>query len=249
MPSPRTAPADPASEKGLWPMLLALCLGFTMSSAYRTVAAMMAVPLQAQWQLTPGQLGLFAAAFHFAFGGLQIVMGLGVDLHGLRKTILWALPLAILGSILAAAAPGFGWLLLGQALIGVGCAPAFLVCTLFIARRFPASRFAALSGLVMGLGGVGLLATGTPLAWLVEHSSWRLGFAVLGAGTALAWLAIFVAVHDEAPAPGQPGGSAALGPALRSYGSLLRMPHSAGILVLASISYAAFITLRGLWLG
>jgi MFS family permease len=61
----------------------------------------------------------------------------------------------------------------------VGCAPAFLACTVFIARHFPASRFAFLSGVGMGVGGLGLLLTGTPLAWLVQQWGWRSGFVLL----------------------------------------------------------------------
>ena len=56
-------------------------------------------------------------------------------------------------------------LVVGQVLIGVGCAPAFLVCTVFIARQFPAERFAAVSGLTLGLGSLGMLLTGSKLLW------------------------------------------------------------------------------------
>lgn len=228
-------------------MLLTLCLGFTLSQAYRTVAAMMAAPLQADFQLSTSQLGLFAGLFHFAFGALQIFMGISIDLYGIRRTILLAMPLTVLGSIVSALAPGLGTLLLGQALIGAGCAPAFLVCTVYIARRFPVERFAAVSGLVMGLGGLGLLITGTPLAWLIEISSWRAGFTVLGVATALAWCCAWVGVRE----PGQPSGTPteSVPQALRSAARLLALPHTWGILALASVTYASFISLRGLWLG
>ena len=128
-------------------MLLALVAGFSLSQAYRTVAAILAVPLQNEWNLSPQQLGLFAGMFHLAFGSMQMFMGIGIDLHGVRRTILTAFPLAIVGSGLAAWAPSYPWLLAAQVLIGMGCAPAFLVCTVFIARRFPTERFASLSGL------------------------------------------------------------------------------------------------------
>lgn len=233
---------------GTWLMLLALCTAFMLSQAYRTVAAMMATQLQSDFALSPQQLGLFAGAFHFSFGAMQLFMGIGIDLHGVRRTVLAAFPLAIAGSILSVLAPGFGLLVLGQVLIGVGCAPAFLVCTVFIARRFPAHRFAAVSGLAMGIGGLGLLLTGTPLAWLVDAQSWRAGFAVLGAGSALAWLAIFWlvretpphahAVHRESPRQ-----------ALQRFGALFGQPHTIGIVALGAVTYASFITLRGLWLG
>ena len=37
--------------------------------------------------------------------------------------------------------------------------------------------------------------------------------------------------------------------ALRQFGTLFAMPHTLGILVLGAVTYAAFISLRGLWLG
>ncbi|MDD0814103.1 MFS transporter [Curvibacter sp. HBC28] len=240
-------PSPPASPSWLWATLLALCLGFIISQAFRTVAAMMAVPLQQSLGLTASQLGLFAGTFHLAFGALQIFMGVGIDLYGIRRTLLCAWPLTLAGALISALAPGYGWLLLGQALVGAGCAPAFLVCTVFIARQFPAARFASLSGLVMGLGGVGLLLTGSPLAWLIEQSSWRVGFGVLGAGSALAYLAVWIWVRE--PLENAPRSGDSVLQALRGVGQLLRLPHTAGILALASVNYAAFITLRGLWLG
>jgi predicted MFS family arabinose efflux permease len=229
-------------------MLLVLCSAFMLSQAYRTVAAMMATQLQRDFALSPQQLGLFAGAFHFSFGAMQLFMGIGIDLHGVRRTVLAAFPVAIAGSVLSALAPSFGLLLLGQVLVGVGCAPAFLVCTVFIARRFPASRFAAVSGLTMGIGGLGLLLTGTPLAWLVDARSWRAGFWVLAVAAALAWLAIRRWVR-EPPPQAQSTERESPWQALRGFGSLFRQPHTLGILALGAVTYASFITLRGLWLG
>ena len=164
--SPLAAPARGEASRVV--MLLALTGGFALSQAFRTVAALMAPPLQAQFGASPQALGVFAGAFHFAFGAMQVLVGVGIDLHGIRRTVLALSPLTIAGATLAALAPRFEWLVLAQAMIGVGCAPAFLVCTVFIARRWPAERFAAVSGLVLGLGSVGMLATGSPLAWVIE---------------------------------------------------------------------------------
>lgn len=230
-------------------MLLALTGAFALSQAYRTVAAIMGPPLQRDFGLSPQELGAFAAIFHFAFGALQLAMGIGVDMHGVRRTVLAAFPLTIAGAVLSAMAPSFGWLMLGQALIGVGSAPAFLVCTVFIARQFPAERFAAVSGTVLAIGGVGMLLTGTPLAWLIETWSWRAGFVVLAAMSVLAWLAILRWVRE--PGAEEHGGVArqSFGDALRGFARLFTMPHTWGILALGAVTYAAFVSLRGLWLG
>ena len=235
-----------------WVMLAALCSAFALSQSFRTMAAILAPPLQAEFGLSAQQLGLFAGAFHFAFGALQFFMGMGIDVYGLRRTVLFAFPCAIAGALLSAFSHDFGLLLAGQVLIGIGCAPAFLVCTVFIARHFPAERFAAVSGLVLGLGSVGMLLTGTPLAWLVQASSWRAGFIALALCSVAAWLLMAWKVYE----PARPGFAAAhhqqplsMGQALLSYGALFRLPHTLGILLLASVTYASFISLRGLWLG
>ena len=70
---------------------------------------------------------------------MQLFMGIGIDLHGVRRTVLIAFPLRHRGrGAVGAVAPDYLVLVAGQVLIGVGCAPAFLVCTVFIARHFPA---------------------------------------------------------------------------------------------------------------
>lgn len=237
----------PGRRRSLTTMLMALTAGFALSQAFRTTPAVMAPQLQADFNASPQALGVFAGAFHFAFALMQLFVGVGIDLHGIRRTVLTMFPLAVIGAALAAAAPSLAWLVLGQALIGVGCAPAFLVCTMFVARGWPLSRFAAVTGLVMSLGGIGLLATGSPLAWLIDRWSWRAGFAVLSLLSVLAWLLIWATVSE----PEQPEAAAheTFGQALRRFGALFTLPHTAGIVAMAAVAYASFLSLRGLWLG
>ncbi|MEB2350584.1 MAG: MFS transporter [Burkholderiaceae bacterium] len=253
--TPASGAAAPASSRADWVMLLALTGGFTLSTAWRTIAAIMAPALQQEFALSAQQLGLFAGIFHFAFGALQLLMGVGIDVHGLRRTVLAAFPLTFAGAALSALTHDFSLLLLGQALIGIGCAPAFLVCSVFIARRFPPERFASVSGIVLALGGVGMLMTGTPLAWVIEASSWRGGFVALGALSVLAWLTIWWLVREAGAGAHEPAGASpevrreTLADALRGFVALFAVPHTWGIVALGAVTYAAFVTLRGLWLG
>ncbi|WP_082877030.1 MFS transporter [Hydrogenophaga crassostreae] len=229
-------------------MLLALLTAFALSQAYRTVTAIMATDLQSDFGLSAGSLGTFAGLFALSFGVAQFVMGIGMDLYGLRRTVLSVFPLAVAGATLSALAPNYGWLMLGQLLIGVGCAPAFLACTMFISRHFPSSRFAFVSGIGLGIGGIGLLLTGTPLAWLVERWGWRGGFVLLAALSVLAWLLIWRQVHEPAMG-GEAPKRERWGAAVRRFGALFLLPHTLGIMLLGMVAYAAFLALRGLWIG
>jgi len=219
-----------------------------MSQAFRSTAAIVAPALSQAFGLTKQQLGLFAAAFHFSFAGLQLFMGMSLDLYGPRRTVLAVFPVAVVGALVVALAQDFSMLVIGQVLTGVGCAPAFLACTVFIAKRFEAGRFAAVNGAALGIGSVGLLLTGTPLAWVIDRFSWRWGFAVLAAMALAAWLAIFFFVREDGTSA-KGGQRLDIGAALRGYGELLRLPHTLGIFLLALTTYSSFMTLRGLWLG
>ena len=240
--------ASPKPDSSAWAMLVCLLTGFALSQAIRTVTSIIADGLRTDFGLSAQSLGSFAGLFALSFGVAQLLMGIGMDIYGLRRTVLLAFPLSIAGAALSALAPSYSWLMLGQLLIGVGCSPAFLASTMFIARHFPADKFAYLSGIGLGLGGLGLLFTGTPMAWLVQHMGWRAGFALLAVLSALSWLLIFFKVHEpELPGDAQP--KPGFMQALQGFGSLLLLPHTWGIVLLGMVSYASFLTVRGLWLS
>lgn len=242
------ASASPV-QRQLWIMLLALLSGFALSQAFRTITAILAQGLQQDFGISASSLGAFAGLFGLSFGVAQLLMGIGMDLYGLRRTVLLAFPLAALGSAVSAAAPSYGWLMLGQLMIGVGCSPAFLACTIFIARHFPADRFAFFSGLSMGVGGLGLLFTGTPLAWVVEIGGWRHAFWLLTVLCALSWLLIFAKVHEPALPQAASASKESWSQAFVRMAELLTLPHTWGMVVLGMSCYAAFLSLRGLWIG
>lgn len=229
-------------------MLAAFGTGFAMSQAYRTVATILAGPLQAEFAASPLALGLFSASFHFSFALFQFVMGATIDLYGSKRTVLIASALTIAGALLSALAQDFRLLILGQFLIGAGCSPALVATLAFIGRRYPPERFTQISGFVMSFSGLGLLISATPLAWLVQETSWRVAFAALAILSALAWLAVLVIVREAPEGEARPAPPReTFGQALLGTAALLRHKFIWGILALGAVNYAAAITLRGLW--
>ncbi|MBP8091893.1 MAG: MFS transporter, partial [Giesbergeria sp.] len=103
MPQPHPpSGSDAPGRRTLWAMLLALLSAFALSQAYRTVTAIMAGGLQGEFGLSPASLGAFAGLFGLSFGVTQFFMGIGMDLYGLRRTVLTAFPLAIAGATVSA---------------------------------------------------------------------------------------------------------------------------------------------------
>lgn len=242
-------PAAPLSSRAAWGMLLALACAFVLSQAFRSLAAIMGPPLTQDLGLSARELGNWSAAYHFAFGVMQVAMGISLDVWGVRRTILLAFPLTIAGAALSSQAGSYGALMWGQLLIGTGCAPAFLVCTVFISRHFAPDRFTPVSGTVMSIGYSGMLLTATPLAWLIARTSWRWGFGVLAVVALVTWLWIFWRVHEPAPPPGAPMRRPSPMAALTGLLALFRLPYTRGLVAYALVAYATYITIRGLWLG
>jgi predicted MFS family arabinose efflux permease len=226
-------------------MVAALTSIFAMSQAYRTLPAIVANAIEAEFQLSAQAIGFFAGAFHLSFGLMQLFVGVALDRYGPKWTVTVFFSVAVLGAILCAAAPNFAVLNAGQILLGIGSAPAFLAVLLFIAQVYPPNRFTSISGYAMSFGGLGMLATATPLAFVVQTWSWRASFILLALGSVLALAATFLLVRDK-PRTGAAGET--LGTAFKQAALLFRAPQTAGILVLGAITYSSMLALRGLWI-
>jgi predicted MFS family arabinose efflux permease len=239
-----TATASPRAPP--WVMVAALTSIFAMSQAYRTLPAIVANAIEAEFHLSAQAIGFFAGAFHLSFGLMQLFVGVALDRYGPKWTVCVFFSLAVVGAILCAAAPSFTVLNAGQILLGIGSAPAFLAVLLFTAHAYPPNRFTSISGYAMSFGGLGMLATATPLAFVVQTWSWRASFALLAIGSVLALAATFLLVRDRAPPPGAK--SQTLAEAFKEAALLFKAPQSAGILVLGAITYSSLLALRGLWI-
>lgn len=230
----------------LW-MLGALTSGFILSMAFRTIIAISAEPLAFELRATAQALGTVAGVFHIAFALSQPFVGVALDRYGPRRVVTITFLLTVIGSAVSASANNLTTLVIGQCLIGIGCSPALLAAMLFISQRYPFERFAAVSGAVLSAGGAGMLLTGTPLAWVIETFSWRVGFIALMGMAAASWIAVVLLVKDK-PTPSH-GPPQTLREELNGLALILRQPHTIGICCLAATSYAAFLALRGLWIG
>ncbi|MCB8823202.1 MFS transporter [Microvirga rosea] len=224
--------------------LAALISVFALSQAFRTLPAIIVRDIEQAFQATPEQIGTYAGIFHFTFAMMQIPVGICLDRYGSRTVVLVFTAVAIAGAGLCAVAPSFAGLLLGQALIGVGCSPALMASLVYISREYPSGRFGPLSGLIAALGGLGMLLTTTPLAWCIEHTSWRIAVGVLGVLSALSLLACLSFVHESAKPAGR---TETVAQAIKEIKTVVRR-DTAGIFVLGFVTYAAVVAIRGLWI-
>jgi predicted MFS family arabinose efflux permease len=225
----------------------ALSLAFALSNALRTLPAITAHGIEADLGVTAEQIGYFAGIYHLAFGLLQLPFGVALDRLSIRLIVALPLSVAALGAVLCATATRFDMLLAAQFLIGAGSAPALMATFVFIGRTYPPRRFARLSGIVFAIGGLGMIVTGTPVAFLVERWSWRAGFVVLGAATAVCALACWLLVGTGGERHRR--SNETLSEAMHGVLRVLRFRQTAGLLAIGLVTYPTVITLRALWIA
>ena len=226
--------------------LSVLTLAFALSQAFRTIPSITVNGIAEELQAGPAALALFSGVFHWSFALMQVPVGLALDIFGVRRTMIALSGFAILGGAICTFAPDTNALFLGQILIGIGCAPAFMAAIVFTSQHWPVARFAAISGLVLAIGSGGMLLSATPLAWVIERWSWRSAFAVLTIMSIFTLLASAWVLEKSAVQR-----SRRLTPEIWAafYGLrfVLFGRRPVALLAIGFVSYGAVVTIRGLW--
>jgi MFS family permease len=228
---------------------------YLIGNFHRVCPAVVAPELISAFGISGASLGILASTYFFAYGAMQIPVGILADAWGVKRTVTLFGCLAALGGIAFGLAPSFGWATAARVLVGVG-GSAFFVCAMkLFANWFRGNQYARISGLFLAFGGVGWLFATTPLAFVAESLGWRAVFLVVGGIglflTIFTWFRLVERPPDERAAPVESSaGDPPPRPALR--GSFLRVVRTWRFWVMAvwifcinGISFG----FQGLWAG
>jgi predicted MFS family arabinose efflux permease len=178
-------------------VLLPFAGAYVLSYLYRSLNAVIAPDLAADFALSAAQLGLLTGAYLLAFAAFQLPLGLLLDRFGSRRTDASLLLVAALGALVFALAHQLPSLIVGRALIGLGVSGCLMSGIKAHVVWFPMSRLAAMNGWMFFAGGVGLVLATVPVEAAVQFTDWRTVFAVLGLLTVGASALIFFAVPER----------------------------------------------------
>jgi MFS family permease len=227
--------------------LSVLTLAFALSQAFRTIPSITVNGIADELHTGPAALAFFGGVFHWSFALMQVPVGLALDIFGVRRAVIALSGFVILGGAICTFAPDMNTLFLGQILIGIGCAPAFMAAIVFTSKHWPVARFAGISGLVLAIGSGGMLLSATPLAWVIDRCSWRSAFAVLTILSIFTLLASALMLEKSAV---QRARNLASEIWAGFYGLrfVLFGRRPIALLAIGFVSYGAVITIRGLWI-
>ncbi len=226
-------------------VFLPFALGYFLSYLYRTVNAVIAPDLVAEFALNADQLGLLTAAYFLTFACAQLPLGVVLDRLGAKRTEAALLVFAVIGAFVFATAASFASLFAGRALIGFGVSACLMASFRAYVTWFPVQRLPLANGCTLAAGGIGALAATTPVELALTVTDWRgvfLATAVLGA-VAIAVILLLVP-NDPRPARRETWGASFAG-----VGRVFRSGFFWRVAPLNVPAQASFLSVQGLWSG
>ena len=231
-------------------IVAAIGVAYVMSQFYRTSNGVIAKELSWEFGLSAEALGGLTGVFFLSFAVAQIPVGMLFDRFGVRRTLPMILTFAVAGALIYGLASGFGGLLAGRLLMGLGVS-GVLVGALFVFGRWASpARFATWMGRMIALGGIGVLLATTPLGLVAENIGWRYAFFGAGVLTALGGLLIYILVRDGPPGK-EPTAARpeSLKESINGVFEVLKTPRLPGVMSMSFASYPVLTAILGLWGG
>lgn len=181
-----------------------LGLGYIVVYFHRLCPAVLAVDMMADLHAGGTLIGVLGSAYFYPYALMQLPAGLLSDSWGARKSVSLFLLIAVAGSVLLGLAPTSGWAIAGRTLVGLGVSMLFVPTMKVMSEWFNAREFAIMSGILIAIGGLGSLASASPLAWLSAWIGWRMSFVAVGILTLAVAVLVWLVVRDRPQAFGWP---------------------------------------------
>lgn len=219
---------------------------YVLSYTLRTVNAVVAPDLVADFALSAGELGLLTSAYLLSFALFQLPLGVLLDRYGARRVQSLLILVAASGIFLFAAAPDFLTLVIARALIGLGFSAGLMASLKSSSDWVAPQRRAFVNSLFLAAGGLGVVVATKPTALMAQAWGWRGAFMVLGA----LCIAVAAVIFTVVPArPGEGKAAAPLGEQVAQLVAILKLPLFWRIAPLTGLSTGVSMAIITLWSG
>ncbi|HTI14639.1 MAG TPA: MFS transporter [Dictyobacter sp.] len=162
--------------KKRWAIGLLMAIGIVINYLDRTNISVATKPLETQFHLSAGQMGLLLSSMAWSYALVQIPIGVVLDKIGVKwlmrvGTIIWSI-----ATLMTALVSGMGLIILSRVLLGVAEAPAYPGASKATGYWFPRQERGLASSLFDGAAKFSNVI-GVPLiAFIVTEWGWRGGF-------------------------------------------------------------------------
>ncbi|RQS07927.1 nitrate/nitrite transporter [Burkholderia sp. Bp8998] len=226
-------------------VLALFAVGYFVSYVFRGVNLGFASFVTRELGLSAADLGLLTSLYFLGFAGAQIPAGVLLDHFGPRRVTAGMLLFAAAGAAVFGIAHDLGTMMVGRLLIGVGVSVCLGAAFKALAQHFPVGRLPLVNGLVMAVGGLGGVAVGSPLTWLLGVTSWR----VICGGLAGLTIVVATAIGFGAPEAERPRHQGGLVSQFKGTWHILGSRAFWKISSFSIVTQGVFYAMQSLWVG
>jgi MFS family permease len=176
-----------------WSWLL-VSLFFLYQYILRLAPGVMCDPIRDTFGMTASDFSLLGAYYLYAYAIMQIPLGILLDRMGVRKIVLVAILLCLLGTLMMTHAQTIFWAQMSRILVGIGSAAAFMSAFKIAADGFPKGKQGFFMGMTVTMGTVGAFLGTKLLVWTMNEFGWRLGLDFVNCMGVVVWAGCFVCI-------------------------------------------------------
>jgi sugar phosphate permease len=187
-----------------WLIFGLLGLAYLFVYFHRFSLSVVAVDLDKAFRPSASLMGVLGSVYFYCYAIMQFPAGLISDSLGPRKGVTWFLGFASIGSIVFGMAPNIRIAIIGRLLVGFGVSLVFIATMKILSQWFRTTEFAFMAAVLNAVGGVGMLVSTAPLAFMAAHLGWRISFAFIGAITFAIAVLVWIVVKDRPEVMGWP---------------------------------------------
>jgi MFS family permease len=217
---------------------------YLMSTALRSINAVLAPELIREFHLSASALGLLSAVYFLGFTAAQWPLGPWLDKHGPRKVESALLCIAMLGVALFAFAHNLTWLTIGRLLFGVGVSACLMAPYTGYRSWFSGAVNARFSSWMLTVGSTGMIVSTLPVQWALPLIGWRavfgVAFVLLFAAVALLWF------FSPRTASGASSDNASV---KAGYRDVFAHPEFKALAPFLLCTYGTVLAIQTLWIG
>ena len=186
----------PTSSFKKWFIVLSAGMYFFYEYIQMTIFNAIPQQLLQSFHITTFELGKLSASYFIVQLILLFPAGIFLDRFSIKKIILIAMAISLLGTILFSYAHTIQLAMIARSLSGIGGAFAFLCCIKLAAEWMP-NKISFATGVLVTLAVSGGFFAQTPFAYLADHTTWRFALKILAAFGVIIWINIALTVRNQ----------------------------------------------------
>ena len=163
--------------KGLYTHIVLILAGvYFISQFLRSALGISILEISRDFNLNYEQIGRLGGVFFLSFAVMQIPLGILLDRFNPLKIIFYMVIVIYLGTIILSFSNSFEIAFYARTLQGIGCSVCLMGPLVYLAKTSSRKSFSKLSGVIMGLGGLGSLFAFSPFYKLSLLLGWKDSF-------------------------------------------------------------------------